>query len=694
MPNRLASETSPYLLQHRDNPVDWYPWGDEAFAKARGEDRPILLSVGYSACHWCHVMEHESFSDPETAALMNELFVSIKVDREERPDVDSVYMQAVQQMTGHGGWPMTVFLTPEGAPFYGGTYFPPEPRHGLPAFRQLLRAIGDAYRDRRDEVLQTSADLRDLLHRGMLVNPEPSSIDESTLHRAFHGLVAKFDHRLGGFGGAPKFPQPMLLDFLLRYWSRTGASDALPVVERTLGAMARGGIYDHLGGGFHRYSVDARWLVPHFEKMLYDNALLSRIYLRAFQVTGREEYRRVVEDTLGYVAREMRSDEGAFFSSQDADSEGEEGRFYVWSADEIDEVLGPEEGPLFRLHYDVAPGGNWEGKSILHTPRPLDEVASDLGVPPSRVEEVVDRGRPLLYARRTNREWPGRDEKAITSWNAMMLHTFAEAGRVLDSDDYVAISITNAEFLLRELRSGDRLLRTWRDGVARIGGFLEDYATLADALVELYSATYDPRWVREARWVADRMVDRFWAPQEEMFFDTAADDGELIIRPRDIYDNATPSGTSAAVQGLIRLGRLCGEPRYERIASRVLSGIGDMASRVPQAFGNFLGGLVAYSTPASEVAIVGRSGAEDTSALLHAVRTRYLPHTTVAFRPVDRESGDLETLIPLLAHREMLEGSATAFVCQHFACRRPVTSVQDLERELEEVIVQGTNTRQ
>lgn len=687
MANRLAGETSPYLLQHKDNPVDWFPWGEEAFARARAEDRPILLSVGYSACHWCHVMEHESFSDPETAALMNEHFVNIKVDREERPDVDSLYMQAVQQMTGQGGWPMTVFLTPEGAPFYGGTYFPPEPRHGLPGFKQLLLAIAEAYRTRRDEVDRSSAELRGILLRGMMVNPDPEQLDATVLQRAYHGIVARFDQRFGGFGGAPKFPQPMLLDFLLRYAFQTGSSEAVSVVDRTLGAMASGGIYDHVGGGFHRYAVDARWLVPHFEKMLYDNALLSRVYVRAYQSTGRELYREVAEGTLGYVTREMVSPEGAFYSSQDADSEGEEGKFYVWTADEIDEVLGDEDGALFRSYFDVTPEGNWEGHSILNTSTPLETVAAEQGVTAAQLAEVIARGRAALFERRSERVPPARDEKAITSWNAMMMHAFAEAGRALGNDAYVAAAERNAEFLLRELRAGDRLLRTWRDGIAKIDGFLEDYAALTDALLELYFATYDLRWVEEARWTADRMIDLFWSPGDEMFFDAAADSEGLIVRPRDMYDNATPSGTSAAAHALIRLARLTGQPKYERIGGSVVLRMTDMASRVPQAFGHLLCAAAAYFSVPTEVAIVGNRGDPETAQLLEAVRRRFLPHTAVAFKPIDyASSAELEGLIPLLADRSLVDGRAAAYVCQAYTCKRPVTTAAELQRELDEIV--------
>jgi uncharacterized protein len=434
MPNRLAAETSPYLQQHADNPVDWYPWGGEALARARAEDRPILLSVGYSACHWCHVMEHESFADDATARLMNELFVNVKVDREERPDVDSLYMTAVQVMTGRGGWPMTVFLLPDGRPFYGGTYFPPEPRHGLPSFRQVLQAVSAAYRERRDEIEESAAGLRDALEQSTRLLAPADDLELALLDAAHRRIITSYDPEHGGFGNAPKFPQPMVLEFLLRHHARTGDEHALHVVRHTLERMARGGMYDQVGGGFHRYSVDAGWLVPHFEKMLYDNALLARLYVRAFQVTGDVFFRTIAEEVLDYVRREMTSPEGGFFSAQDADSEGEEGRFHVWTAAEIDAALGADDGALFRRWYGVTAGGNFEGRNVLHVDGALDDVAAQAGVAPQHLAEVIARGRRTLYDVRSRRVWPLRDEKVVTSWNALMLQAYAVAAQVLGRD--------------------------------------------------------------------------------------------------------------------------------------------------------------------------------------------------------------------------------------------------------------------
>jgi len=680
MPNRLAEETSPYLLQHRNNPVDWYPWGPEALERARAEDRPILLSVGYSACHWCHVMEHESFEDPQTAALMNEHFVNIKVDREERPDIDSIYMAAVQGMTGHGGWPMTVFLTPDGAPFYGGTYYPPEPRHGMPSFTQVLTALADAWSTRRGEVDRSAAEIRQSLQHSV-PKGAASALSGSVLDRAAHHLATRFDARWGGFGGAPKFPQPMTIEVLLRHWKRTGGPEALQMAAHTLRRMHAGGMYDHVGGGFARYSVDAQWLVPHFEKMLYDNALLAQAYVHAFQATGDPELRQVVEETLGFVLREMTGPEGGFYSAFDADSEGEEGKFYVWTPDEIDAVAGAEDGALVRRYFGVTEGGNFEGHNILHTPRDPVEVAADAGISVQELMEAVERARPKLYAARAKRVWPGRDDKVLTSWNAMMLHAFSDAARVLDRADYREAAERSADFLLRALRPEGVLLRTYKDGRAKIGAFLEDYALLADALVSLYETTFDPRWLREARALGEGMLERFWEDEQGIFFDTARDAEALVVRPRDLYDSATPSGNSAATLALLRLAELTGEERFRTVAERVLASFADQLARFPGAFSHLLTALDRYLAVPQEVAIVGSPGDEDAEALLRVVRRAYLPNTAVALRRPD-EGEEGADLIPLLQGRTALDGKATAYVCERFACQRPVTTPEDLAWQL------------
>lgn len=680
--NRLAKETSPYLLQHQYNPVDWYPWGEAAFARAREEDRPILLSVGYSSCHWCHVMERESFEDEEIAAIMNDRFISVKVDREERPDVDSLYMTAVQRITGQGGWPMTVFLTPEGEPFYGGTYFPPQPRHGLPSFRQLLEGIHQAWTERRDEVRRSADELTTMLREGSLVRPPSGTLDRSTLTAAFQEIARRHDKRWGGFGGAPKFPQPLSLEFLLRYNHRTGSEQALEIVRHSLRGMARGGIYDHLGGGFHRYSVDAKWLVPHFEKMLYDNALLSRIYLNAYLATGEEEFRYVAEDVLRYVQREMTGPNGGFYSAQDADSEGEEGKSYLWSADEIDHILG-DEGPRIRKLFDVREAGNFEGRSILNLiAAERERVDPERDAQVASAREALSTVREPLLAARDQRVQPDLDDKVITAWNAMMLRSFAEAGRALDKPEYVRVAERNAEFLMQELWRGGELLRTYREGEAKIPAFLDDHALLIDALVSLYQATFDARWISFATELADVMLQRFWSAEEETFYDTAEGVEDLIVRPREMNDSATPSGTSAAATALLRLGALTGAPAYLHTAATVVASLAEMAQRFPQAFGEMLTAIDLYLDGMQEVAIVGASESVETRQLIDTMSSAYWPRAVTAYRDTSYGDGISESEIPLLEGRDPVEGSPAAYVCRRFTCQRPVTSPDELRRSL------------
>jgi uncharacterized protein YyaL (SSP411 family) len=677
--NRLVHETSPYLLQHAHNPVDWYPWGEEALEKARTEDKPILLSVGYSSCHWCHVMAHESFEDDDIAQLMNENFVNIKVDREERPDVDAIYMRAVVAMTRRGGWPLTAFLTPEGRPFLGGTYFPPEDRHGLPGFRKVLQSVSQAYRERQDDILKSAQEISALIIQQDLSPGVPDTEPSLTiLDEAVRRLSQRFDATNGGFGAAPKFPQAMSLDFLLRDYHRTGNSHALRIVERTLEKMAHGGIYDQLGGGFHRYSVDAKWLVPHFEKMLYDNALLSRLYLRAYQATGKPLYRRIAEETLEYVALEMTSPEGGFYSAQDADSEGEEGKFFVWTPDEIKAILGEEEGALFNQYFAVSEEGNFEGKNVLSIPRYADVVAHLAGVSEERLDDVITRGRQRLLAAREQRVPPGRDDKVITSWNGLMLASFAEAVRILEREDYREVAVRNADFLLQELRRDGLLLRTYKDGQAKVNGHLEDYAYLCDGLLTLYEATFDERWFLEAQSLVDAMLSRFKDELGAGFYDT---DGEeaLITRPRSWEDGAVPSGNSMAADVLLRLALLTGEADYERVAAAILRAVSHTAAQNPAAFGHLLSALNFYLSSPEEIAIVGDPTADGTHALLKVVYGHYRPSKVVALGLL-RDDG--EAIVPLLAGRSQLEERATAYVCRRFTCQRPVNTPQELAAQL------------
>jgi uncharacterized protein YyaL (SSP411 family) len=677
--NRLIEETSPYLLQHAHNPVDWYPWGDEAFQKARAEDKPILLSIGYSSCHWCHVMAHESFEDEAIAQVMNERFVSVKVDREERPDVDTIYMRAVVGMTGRGGWPLTVFLTPEGQPFFGGTYFPPDSRHGLPAFRQVLLSVSRAYRERKDDIRRSAQGIVTHIVTQDL-SPSPSDVELSALvlDQAVRGLGQQFDATHGGFGAAPKFPQSMVLDFLLREYHRGGNTLALRMVERSLERMARGGIYDQLGGGFHRYSVDERWLVPHFEKMLYDNALLSSLYLRAYQATGKALYRRIAEETLEYVSREMTSPEGGFYSAQDADSEGEEGKYFVWTSDEIEAILGQEDGALFCRYYDVTQRGNFEGKNVLSVPRDSDVVAHLAGVSLERLEDVVSQGRQRLLAVRQERVPPARDDKVIVSWNGLMLASFAEAARVLEEERYREIGILNAEFILRELRRDGHLFRIYTAGEVKVKGYLEDYACLSHGLLALYEATFDERWFREARSLADEMISRFQDPLGAGFYDT---DGEesLFTRPRSWEDGALPSGNSMAADVLLRLAALTGESEYENLDKGILTAMSATVAQHPLAFGNLLGALNLHLSPAEEIAIVGEPSGDDTQELLKVVYSGYRPSKVVAVGlPADEGTAS----VPLLAGRGQLGHRATAYVCRRFACQQPVNTPRDLAAQL------------
>jgi uncharacterized protein len=680
--NRLASETSPYLLQHAHNPVDWYPWGPEAFELARREDKPVLLSVGYSACHWCHVMERESFENDDIAGLMNQLFVSIKVDREERPDVDQIYMQAVQSMTGRGGWPMTVFLTPDGVPFYGGTYFPPEDRHGMPAFPRLLRSIADAYHSRRGEVLEAGRQLVETMGQSGRLASSTSLLGRDVLVRAYMGLGGEFDERDGGLGQAPKFPQPMTWEAVLRVARRTGDERGLAMLRHTLTRMARGGIYDQLGGGFHRYSVDGQWLVPHFEKMLYDNAQLASLYLHGWLATGDTLYRRVAEETLDYVRREMTHPEGGFYSAQDADSEGVEGKFFVWSPDEIRAGLGdPALARAASAYWGVDDGPNFEGHSILFVPREPDAVAGTLGTTVDELMAAIGRARALLYTVREKRVHPGLDDKVLASWNGLMLAAFAEGAAVLGRADYLASAVRNAEFLTRQMVRDGRLLRSWKDGQARITGYLEDYSMVGTGLLTLYEATFDRRWLDESRRLAEEARRLFWSAEREAFFDTGHDQEALVVRPRNLFDNAVPSGTSVAIDWLLRLTVITGEERYEKIALEALRPMADLMQRYPSGFGRYLSALDFHLGPVAEVALVWRSGEERAlGPLLDTVFGRYQPNRVV----VGAAEGDAAAAgLPLLADRATVGGRPTAYVCQHYVCQLPVTEPEALARQLD-----------
>ncbi len=676
MTNKLVSETSPYLLQHADNPVDWYPWGEEAFALAREQDKPILLSVGYAACHWCHVMAHESFEDEATAVVMNRHFVNVKVDREERPDVDSIYMNAIQALNGQGGWPMTVFLTPEGKPFYGGTYYPPVPRYSMPSFTQVLNSVANAWQTRRDEIENSADGIAEHLRETTLIGQQLSPANEALLDQALQGILGKFDAQDGGFSQAPKFPPSMTIEFLLRMAVQRDDRMALHMAEHTLTKMANGGMYDQLGGGFTRYSTDVKWLVPHFEKMLYDNALLARAYLHAYQITKNDFYRRIVEETLDFVAREMRHNGGGFYSSYDADSEGVEGKFYVWQADDIRQVLG-EDADLFADRYDVTDGGNWEGQNILHIVEELAVLADRYNMDVNEAAVRLENAKKRLYEVRVERTWPGLDDKVLTAWNGLMLASFAEAATVLDRPDYVQIAVENAQFLYRNMRSENgRLLRTWKEGsIAKFNGYLEDYAYLADGLLALYQATFTPRWLVWAQELTNQMLAHFRDEDNGGFYDTSDDHESLLFRPKDVQDNATPSANSMAVHVLQKLSLYTGDGQYWDLAQDSLSRMVNFMARYQTGFAHWLCAAAFALGDPREVAIIGELDNPDTAGLISAVRDSFRPNLVIA-------AGEESESIPLLRGRSKVDGKPTAYVCKQFVCKTPVNDTQGLVQQL------------
>ncbi|MBA2557773.1 MAG: thioredoxin domain-containing protein [Chloroflexi bacterium] len=679
--NRLAAETSPYLLQHRHNPVDWYPWGPEALRKARDEDKPIFLSIGYAACHWCHVMERESFEDEATAADLNRSFVPVKVDREERPDLDAIYMDAVQAMTGQGGWPMSVFLTPDGKPFYGGTYYPDRPRHGMPSFRDVLAGVDRAWREQRAEVESAGKRLAGEIARlagaalGGSDTAGGSTQDAGVLEAAMLGLERSFDATNGGWGGAPKFPQPMAIEFLLRQHARTSDARALAMARRSLDRMAAGGIHDQIGGGFHRYATDSVWLVPHFEKMLYDNGQLARVYLHAWQATGWEDYADVARRTLDYLMREMTTPEGAFASSQDADTEGEEGLTYVWSKAEIEEALG-QEAPLFSSAFGVTERGNWEGRTIPERRQDDAELAGMFGTTQAEVHGRLRAAGDRLLERREGRPQPGRDDKVLAAWNGLAIAGFAEAGRALGEERYVTAARGAATFILDEMRTREgRLSRSWKDGRASHAGVLEDYTNLADGLLALYQASFEERWFTAAVNLMDQVLAHFAAP-DGGFFDTADDHEELIARPRGLQDNAVPSGNSMAAVDLLRVAALTGEARYRDAAEGTLALVGAVPARYPTGFAQWLVAIGLALGPLHEVAIVGGPASAERWALEEVAFRGFRPLQVVA------AASPGETAVPLLRDRPMIDGRATAYVCRGFACRQPVTDPAELAEQL------------
>jgi uncharacterized protein YyaL (SSP411 family) len=666
MSNRLASETSPYLLQHKDNPVDWRPWEQEALDEARARDVPVLLSIGYAACHWCHVMERESFEDASTAQVMNQNFVCVKVDREERPDLDAVYMDAVQAMTGHGGWPMTVFLTPDGVPFFGGTYFPPEDRHGMPSFTRLMDAVSSSWRERREDVEKQGQALVEQMEAFSAVRPTDEDLSPTIVAKAFEGLQRSFDEHHGGFGGAPKFPQPMTIDLLLRL--AAGDNEAAEqMATQTLDAMASGGIYDQLRGGFARYSVDREWVVPHFEKMLYDNAQLIRTYARSYKVSGSAMHARVVRETVGWLLDEMRDPAGGFWSTLDADSEGVEGKFYVWSLDEVREVVGADAEAAIA-HWGMSPHGNFEGHNIPVFTGATDDPAA------------IERARQTLLSRREQRVRPSTDSKVLTAWNGLAASALAEAGSILEEPAWIEAGAEAMRFVLSELRIEDRLHRSYRDGVVKHLGFAEDYAFTLEACLALFEATGEPDWLREARWAADESLRLFLDKNAGGFFTTGEDADQLITRAKDLVDNAVPAANSVFALELQRLSHITGDESYATHALNVMRLLADATIRSPLGFGHLLGAISLHSSTVLEVVIVGDRHREDTKALLKSARASYLPNMVlITARPDDPQLGSLTQLVE---GRSALDGAATAYVCRNRTCDAPTASPEELRDQL------------
>jgi uncharacterized protein len=692
MPNRLAHETSPYLLQHQNNPVDWYPWGPDAFERARRENKPIFLSIGYSACHWCHVMEHESFESDAIAKILNDKFVAIKVDREERPDLDQIYMNVTQLMTGRGGWPMSVFLSPELKPFYAGTYFPPTARGGMPGFDQVLLAVDDAWQNRRDHAEdmgnQLVAELAKMSAASRAVpGPGGAALSRDLIDASAQSLARTFDPTWGGFGGAPKFPHPMDLQLLLRHWRRTGRQQWLDIVTHTLDRMAAGGIYDHVGGGFARYSVDARWLVPHFEKMLYDNALLATAYIEAWQATGNDDYARIARETLDYILRDMTTSAGGFYSTEDADSEGEEGKFYVWTPDEIDEILGEETGAIFGRVYDVTDAGNFEGSNILNLPKTLPQSASVLGMPLEDLRNLLASSLRKLYEVRKLRVHPGKDDKVLVAWNGLMIDAMSRAAAALGEPRFSGAASAAADFIAKNLTRPDgRLLHTWRHApgkpaVAKLDAYLDDYACLANGLISLYEATFDAARLVEAARLADLMLEHFEDREHSGFYFTADDHEQLIARNKEIADSSTPASNAMAATVLVRLAKLTGDAKYRDAAERALQAAAGFMKQAPTAMGQSLLALDFHLGPTYELVFAGDLTSGDGAATLADVRRRFFSNKTLAAATADPPA----LLALLLTGKDPAAASPTLYVCEGFACQRPAVGQVEITAKLNEI---------
>lgn len=684
--NRLLREKSPYLLQHAYNPVDWYPWGPEAFDKARKEDKPIFLSIGYSTCHWCHVMEHESFENEETASLMNETFVSIKVDREERPDIDHMYMAVAQMMTGRGGWPLNIVMTADKKPFFAGTYFPKESRFGRIGLDDLCRRIKELWTKQRNDVLQSADKILAAIRQVPDEHPG-GSLDKSVLETAFRQLSQRYDTRLGGFGEAPKFPTPHNMLFLLRYWNRTGDQSALDMVEETLQALRRGGIYDHVGFGFHRYSTDAEWLVPHFEKMLYDQAMLAMAYLEAYQATGKRQHAITAEEIFTYVLRDMTSPQGGFYSAEDADSEGEEGKFYVWKLEEIHKILEDGEAEVVTDAFNLNARGNFReeatgritGNNIPHMRKSLDQVALTLGISEEDARSIVERARGKLFEAREKRIHPHKDDKILTDWNGLMIAALSKGARVLGKPEYAQAAGKAAAFVLGTLRNGGgRLLHRYRDGEASLPAHVDDYAFFIWGLLELYEATFDASYLQTALVLNTEFIERFWDPHLGGFYFTADDSEDLIVRKKEIYDGATPSGNSVAALNLLRLGRIAAAPDLEEKADRIGRAFSGSVKQFPSAYTQLMMAVEFGLGPSREVVIAGNPDAADTRIMLKQLRRPFLPHMVVLFRPTDHERPEITRIAAYTDGQTSIDGKATAYVCRDYNCELPTTDTDKM----------------
>ena len=673
--NHLIHEKSPYLLQHARNPVDWRPWGEEAFKKARQEDKPIFLSIGYATCHWCHVMAHESFEDPEVAHLLNEFFVSIKVDREERPDIDQIYMSVCQALTGQGGWPLSIFMTPGGSPFFAGTYFPRLGRMGMAGFIDLLKGIENLWRTDRERVLQGSGEIRRAMQREGGEGASGPAPDLGIVKKAFQQFVRSFDKAWGGFGVAPKFPTPHHLTFLLRWHRRSGDFEASRMVEKTLEAMRWGGIFDQVGLGFHRYSVDEKWLIPHFEKMLYDQALLAVAYTEASQALGKKEYGEVAREIFTYVLRDMASPEGGFYSAEDADSEGHEGRFYVWKPDEVKEHLGEVQGDLFCRFYGITRPGNFEGGfSVPHISQNLPSFAEDAKLDRQELQKTLENGRKKLFQVREKRIHPFKDDKIITSWNGLMIAALAKGYQALQDPVYSRAACRAADFILQTMRTPDgKLHRRYRDGDVAIPGFLEDYAFFIWGLIELYEATFEVRYLEEAVLLNQVMIELFWDEEKGGFYFTGRDNEALISRPKEVYDGATPSGNSVAALNLLRLARMTGKADWEKRADRMLQAFSAAVADVPMAYTQFLVFLDFFLGPGQEIVIAGDPGREETRNIASLIQQRFQPNKVLLFKSEDDSGKKLSALCPFVAGMRPVDQKTAIYICEDFTCKTPLT---------------------